>query len=306
MILDRSRPIKFHDKELIEDCRTPNKNIPFDTIFGRCAVFKAHENESLTEVLQPHEKNQMAYVCRYKLVKEATIYRLEPVGWQAGDEELRQADELSDFDTDSQSEPIIMDLNATIEQIHSSYTSDKESVDMQQLLVSPISIVNNTVRKAHRNQNNMKSANKRSSPDAALDTQNVSPSKRNKLTDEYDSYMESESPADRTGKYASPARNQMEKVKKNLSNFLEDTSADLDDTPSTPYEPHLHSNNPMKMTLRKKTNEAKTPLKERNDNTETTYDYSNTVGTPITSANRTILKQSYSTRSKCFFAVNIG
>lgn len=286
---------------------------------GKCSVFKAREHESVTELLRARKKYPMAYVCRYKLVKEKFGYRLEAVSWRPGEEELHMlADEFSDFDeqtvhtdTDTQSEPIV-DLNATIEQIHLSLTSDdnKSSGDIEQpppqQQVSPIRIVNNTVYKAKRTQNKMKSDSKRSSPDATLDNQDVSPSKRNKSNDEYDSDEMLKSPKNRTGKYSSPALDQMEKVKKNLnrSSFIsiDDVSIDvidMDETPSTPYVREYKDDNLMKMTLRKQSKEPKTPLKERNDNTVNNQELTRTSERPLNLALHTIMKPTQpSTRSK--------
>lgn len=288
---NRYHSIKFHDKELIEDSTTSD-NIPYDRILGKCAVFKAREHESLTELLQTDVKYPMAYVYRYKLVKDASSYRLEPVSWQADEEERRQVDEFSDFDTDTQSEPIL-DLNAAIEQIHRSFTNDSECGAIPQLQVSPFRIVNNTVCKATRNRIKTKADQKRSSPDAAQYNADVSPSKRNKLTDEYDSDIIEASPNNRTGKYLSPALDQMKKVKRNLSDVI---SSNLDAT----YDCVNNDKDPMKVTLRKKSNETKTPLKERNENTVKLQELSRASETPINSPRRTILRPSDSTRSKQF------
>lgn len=56
--------INFHKQELIEDC-LKSKNIPFNAISGKCIVFKAHENESVDEVLQNYKKVDMLRVCLY-------------------------------------------------------------------------------------------------------------------------------------------------------------------------------------------------------------------------------------------------
>lgn len=314
---ENGSPIKLKENELIEDA-TESKNIPYNTIFGKCAVFKAHEHDSLSELLQTRRKSSMAYVCRYKLVKENLGYRLEPVSWQPGDEERVHADEFSDFDeqnahtdTDTQSESIL-DLNATIEQIHLNLTNDDTEQNpasssqppLPPQLVSPLRISNkNKVYKAKRTENNkVKSDNKRSSPDATLPNNDVSPSKRNKLNDNCKSYEMIESPMNRTGKYLSPAIDQMKKIKKNLnrSSFMTDTSMDIDmdETPSSPYVREYSEDNPMKMTLRKESKGPKTPLKERNDNTAADHESTKASDTPLNYAQHTIMKSTHRTRSK--------
>lgn len=298
-------PIKFRDNEVIEDT-TKSVNIPYNTIFGKCTVLKARENDSL--IVRPHRKDPMAYVCRYKLVKEKEIYRLEPLSWQPGEEELRMhADEYSDFDeqnvhtdTDTQSEAIL-DLDATIEQIHSNLTND----DIEQLppspqLVSPlrIRISGNMKYKAIRTQSNkVTSHNKRSSPDATLGNGDVSPSKRNKSNGNCESSEVHESPKNRS--YSSPAFDKMEKIRKNLnqSSFMADESMDLDETPGSPYVLY-RDDHPLKMTLRKESKGPKTPLKERNENTVNSHELTKTSDTPFNLAQHEIMKSTHCTRSK--------
>lgn len=304
------RPIKFHASELIEDS-TKSENILFNKILTACVVFKARENEMLSE-LPAHPMKPMAYVCRYKLVRETCGYRLEPISWLPDEEYRRCADEFSDFDeqnavytdTDTQSESVV-DLNATIEQIHRQIVltngtenddSDSEQAPQQRQQVSPIRIIKNRVYKSTKSQTKSGSENKRASPDASLDNHDVSPSKRNKLTDELASYKSFESPQTRTrSQYLSPAIDQMKKVKKNLSrsSFLADESMEMDDTQSTSIDMDESQNSPyfvsetaeMKMKLSKQT-----PLKERNDNTVNSLQLTKTAGTPVSVAKRSIMK----------------
>lgn len=300
-------PLKFHPRELIEN-GIEGQNIEYNTIVGKCVVFKVRENESVTEPLRVRGQKSMAYVCRYKLVKESVSgYRLEPVSWLPGDDERQCAEEFSDFDdqnvytdTDTQSEPIV-DLNETIEQIRLSL----QNGHIARRQVSPIRIVNNshgrTVCKSTKDHNQMTVHNKRASPDASTVNQDVSPNKRNKLTHDHSSYDTLDSPQNRTGRqYASPAIHKMKQVKKNLnrSSFLLDTncSIDMDETPTSPYDVReFDKNEPLKMTLRKKSHDAKTPLKEHNDNAVNTPQKAKVLDTPINVAQRSIMK---SLRSK--------
>lgn len=287
---------------MIEDT-TKSENIEKKRIFEKCAVIKAHEHESVAELLQNRRKASMAYVCRYKLLKDRKGYRLEPVSWQQGEEEQRDAIE-SDYDeqngytdTDTQSEAVV-DLNATIEQIHLSYTND----DIEQQ--SPRKVSSRIDYRAIRTQNHkVKSDNKRASPDATSANQDVSPSKRNKLNDDYDSRETLESPENRMGKYTSPALDQMKKIRKNLSiGFTTDASMDVDEseTPDSPYVPeYKNSDNVMKMTIRKESKKGqKTPLKERNDNTARSQELEKASETPFNVARREMTKSTQRTRSK--------
>lgn len=304
------RRIKFHASELIEDS-TKSENIPFNRIMATCAVCKARENEILS--LSTHPKKPIAYVCRYKLVRETCGYRLEPIRWLPDEEDRRCADEFSDFDeqnavytdTDTQSETVV-DLNATLEQIHrrmvltnSTENDDSDSEQAPPQLVSPIRIINNRVYKSNKSQTKSESENKRSSPDASLENHDVSPSKRNKLTDELTSYKSFESPQTRTrSQYSSPAIDQMKKVKKNLSrsSFAADEHMEVDNTQSTSinmdesqnslyFVSEANKEEPTKMTLRKQT-----PLKERNENTVIGAQLTKTAGTPVSVAKRSIMK----------------
>lgn len=303
--------LKFHAKELIEDSTT-SENIPYDMILGKCAVFKAHENESVSELLQNKKKYAMAYVCRYKLVKETFGYRLEPVGWQPGEDEFRMhADEYSDMDdqhmhtdTDTQSE-LIVDLNEAIDRIELSLHDDTETDSVVKKAsppqrVSPICIVNKMVCKSTRNQNKIRSGDKRPSPDGKIDNQDVSPSKRNKLIEKHNGHLTHDSPENQTSTYLSPAQDRMEKVRKNLnrSSFMADAPTDMNETPCSPYDSIINDKDPTKMMLRKKSTELKTPLKERNENTVKSQDVTRAAETPISVAHRNILKSENSTRSE--------
>lgn len=81
---DTGTEIQFHKSELIEDCLKP-KNISLNAICGKCTILKAHENDSVEEILRLNKTSRMAYVCRYKLVKEGT-YKLVPVSGQPNEE----------------------------------------------------------------------------------------------------------------------------------------------------------------------------------------------------------------------------
>lgn len=295
---ENGSPIKFYGNEVIEN-PTKSENIERKRIFQRCTVIKARENESLAELLQNRKIDSMAYICRYKLVRDKQGYRLEAVDWQLGEDDQRALE--SDFDdqnaytdTDSQSEAVL-DLNATLDQIHLNLTND----DVEQ--PSPHK---NLDYRANRTQSNKaKSDNKRSSPDASLGNQDVSPSKRNKLNDAYECRETLDSPEIRSGNYLlSPAVDKMKKIRKNLNRSIgfADTSMDVDsDVPGSPYVIDK-LDNPMKMTLRKesKRESKKTPLKERNDNTVSSHELEKTVEMPFNVAQREISKVTQRTRSK--------
>lgn len=228
-----------------------SKNISFHAICGPAKVIKAHENETLNDI-QQHKKCPMAYICRYKLVRE-TVYKLIPVSWQPGEEELRHTADFSDFDeqnmytdTDDQSETVL-DLCAEINQLHTSLTTTNGSP-----LVSPFKIVNKTVQKVERPRS--QSNKKRASPDLTLDDHSVSPSKRNKLIDESNYGLES--PMTRNGKISSPAPNQMNKVKKNLNDSF--TVTKDDETESPMFTSRINEEEPTKMRILRERNENKT------------------------------------------------
>lgn len=224
----------------------------------------------MDEVLQSYKEadKMMPYVCRYKLVKE-TIYKLVPVSWQPGEEELRQTAEFSDFDdrnmytdTDDQSEAVC-DLNESIHQLHLSLIESNGPSKT----VTPIKIMKNAVHKVTRSQS--QSSKKRSSPDASLNNDDVSPSKRNKLRDE--SSYAFESPVTQNDKHSSPAQIKMDRAKKNLND-----SFTMDEEPRSPYTSIIDEKEPLKMVFSKRPK----PLQERNDiatqsprtrNTEPTY-----------------------------------
>lgn len=240
--------IKFVRNELIENCRE-SKNIALHAICGPAKVIKAHENETLNDI-QQHKKYPMAYICRYKLVRE-TIYKLVPVSWQPGEEELRHTADFSDFDeqnmytdTDDQSETVL-NLCDEINQLHTSLTATAGSP-----LVSPFKIVKNSVQKVARNQ----SSKKRSSPDPTLDDHSVSPSKRNKLIN--DSNYGLESPTTRNSKILSPAPHQLNKAKKNLNDSFTVTNDDESQSPM--FTSKINEEEPMKMRILRERNENKT------------------------------------------------
>lgn len=263
---DTGLRIRFHEKELIEDS-VKSTNIELKSICGKCIVFKAHENESMIEILQRNNKsNLMAYVCRYKLVKE-TIYKLVPVGWQPGEEEAaRNSGEMTDTDfyTDTEDQTSeVATLSEKLDQLHTSLTMDcdelngnsNEKSSITPKLVSPFKIVNNSVHKITRSQNQTSPSNKRTSPDAGKDNEDVSPSKRNKLIDD----SNNETPGAQKGKYESPVQKQMLKIKKNLNASFIDLEIQ-----SSPYESTVNPDKPLKITLSKAN---KRILGEKNENT---------------------------------------
>lgn len=259
---DTGIKIKFHKNELIENC-TKSKNISLDAIYGKCTVIKAHENDSVAEILQLKKADQMAYVCRYKLVRE-TIYKLVPVSWLPGEEEMRHAAEMSDFDdpnlftdTDDQSETVI-DLSATINQLHLSLTeacaTEANSNKTRAQLVSPIKIFKNEIQKGTRTRNQLSLNKKRSSPESQSKNEDVSPSKKNKLNDV--SHI-LESPSNRSGTLVTPPQCKMNKIKKDLNESFKNLHDELEGRPSLSYKSNL---NGLKMTL------SKEPLREHNGN----------------------------------------
>lgn len=246
---DIGAKIKFYANELIEDGRKSN-NIQLSTICGKCMVIKAHENDSVIEILETNQKYQMAYVCRYKLVKE-TIYKLVPVSWQPGEEEGTMTD--NENCTDNEDCPDMVSLSAVIDELHLSLTSNKDDTA---LVVSPIKIVNNSVQKV-RNRKKI-TPNKRTSPDADKHNEDVSPNKRNKLN--HRTYHELASPDARNRKYNSPGGRSMEKVRKDLSESFSQ-SPGPDDQQQAPYTSKIIAKDSLKMIL------SKGVLRERNENT---------------------------------------
>lgn len=242
---DAGLKIKFHRKELIESCDA--NNIKLNEICGKCKVLKAHENDSLTEILdRSSKKYPMAYVCRYRLVIEKN-YKLVPVSWLPGEEEID--DDISDADglTDTEDHnENVCNLSATIDELHLSLIADNRDK-----LVSPIKIVNKSVQKVPRTRNQLSPNKKRASPDAARTNNDVSPSKRSKFDSNYDS------PHTRNGKIASPAQKEMNKIKKNLNDSF--TDIECDDDPKSPF--YVKDNKALKITLAKVG-----PLREHNDN----------------------------------------
>ncbi|XP_055311116.1 origin recognition complex subunit 1 isoform X3 [Sitodiplosis mosellana] len=278
LVSDTGLKINFHSQELIEDV-LESKNIDLSLICGKCMVFKAHENDSIADILQRNRKlHPMAYVCRYKLVKE-TIYKLVPVSWQPGEEEEaeRNSGEMTDMecytDTEDQASEAMPSLNESldkiIEQLNSTSVEPKKSV-----------------QKATRTQNQT-SPNKRASPDAGKDNEEVSPSKRNKLTGN-SNYG---TPGTRNGKYESPAQKQMSKIKKNLNDSFTEA---LQDHPSSPYETTMNPKEPLKLTFSKGN---KKPLTEKNENTMQSPMNKTLISIRGSSKRRSILKNLDSPKS---------
>lgn len=258
---DNGSEIRFHSKELIED-PTTSENVDLSQICGKCKVIKAHENDSVEAKLQSATRSattQMAYVCRYKLVKK-TCYKLVPVSWLPGEEEMCQTDDTC-TDTDGES---VCDLNTKIEQIHLSLKT-----------VSPFKIVDNKVKRLTRiSTRGHSSPPKRASPDATSENENVSPNKRGRLRSEY------ETPAGRNGRYASPSHVSLTKAKKNLKNSFTQSPSQEDEQPYTSIASVV---NPLKMVIsRTQTTRA---LKENN--------FSNTPST-----RRSMLKKPDAAQSK--------
>lgn len=242
---DSGLKIKFYKHELIESC--DSSNIKLNEICGKCTVLKAHENDSVTETLaRSNKKYPMAYVCRYRLVIEKN-YKLVPVSWVPGEEEI--GGEISDADgfTDAEDHnENVCNLSATINELHLSLIEGNRDK-----LVSPIKIVNKSVQKVPRIRNQLSPSKKRTSPDAKKPNNDVSPNKRSKPGSDY------ESPNTRGGKIASPAQKEMNKIRKNLNDSFND--AELDDDPKSPF--YIKDNAPLKITLAKGR-----PLREHNDN----------------------------------------
>lgn len=243
--------IKFHAKELIEN--TESENIELKKIGGPCKVLKGKEYDSVSNILESYKNgNSMAYVCRYKLVKK-TSYKLVPVDWSPGEDEMYDTD--LNTDTEDQSEAM-RSLSSHIDELHLSLTS--EDNDIKTKSVTPIKILNKS--KVIRSYDNTKTSpsNKRASPDNAHDSYDVSPSKRNKLIDT----PRLESPATRNGKYVSPTQKKMESIRKNLN-----SSFGAEDHLS-PYE--MQKKSDTKIVIKKKgvlteqnSNEPQTPRLRR-------------------------------------------
>lgn len=306
LVSDTGLKIKFNQKELIED-GVKSSNIELKSICGKCIVFKAHENDSVIEILQRNKKSYpMAYVCRYKLVKE-TIYKLVPVSWQPGEEEAtRNSDEMTDTDfyTDTEDQASeVATLSEKLDQLHTSLTMDcdelngnsNEKSSITSKLVSPFKIVNNSVQKVTRYRNHTSPSYKRASPDAGNDNEDVSPSKRNKLI--HDS--NNETPGARKGEYESPAQKQMLKIKKNLNHSFTDSEVS-----SSPYQSTVNPEKPLKITLCKTKTRI---LLEKNENTMKSP-LNKTIYTPAheNHVRRSIMKDPNSAKSvykfsfKCF------
>lgn len=286
-VSDSGLKIKFNQNELIENCMA-SKNISFHAICGPAHVYKAHENETLNDIL-PYRKHPMAYIFRYKLIKEIS-YKLVPVSWLPGEEELRQTDDFSDIDeqnmytdTDDQSEAVA-DLSAKINQLHTSFTKTDESP-----LVSPIKIVNNAVLKVTRSHS--KSSKKRASPDLTVKNPDVSPSKRNKLLN--NSNYTFESPTIGNGRLSSPAQSEMNKIRKNLNQTFTETDDDLH------FVSKINEEQPLKLLLTKESFKPAQILRERNENTtQNSQKTNNEVAHHI--LRRSILKNPDSEKSECF------
>lgn len=297
--------IKFHEKELIED-GSKSENIEISRILGTCMVCKAHEYDSLDDILQENNTFPMAYVCRYKLVKE-TIYKLVPVSWQPGEEEnefghhMGNMTDMEYTDSEDQASEPITSLSESIDKLCeemdiSSVSKPKDShksIDKLNIcspLVSPIKIVNNTVQKAIRTRNHQTSPNKRASSDAGKDNADVSPSKRNKKINK----ANNETTSDKQKRlYESPAQNKMLKAKKNLNNSFTEAS---NEPPSSPYESKLNPQQPLKITLSKGNKKV---LTEKNENTICQSPLNRTVMELRDGGNRrSILKTQDSPRSE--------
>lgn len=284
LISESGLQIKFHNRELIE-YGLENENVELDKICGVCQIIEAHENDSVAEILKRKKKEQMAYVCRYKLVKQ-TIYKLVPVKRCSEGEDT--GTEMSDADllTDNEDHHDVLNISAKIDELFIA-TVEKKEANIEALLVSPIKIVANKVEKITRTRSSHISPNKkRASPDAKEANNEVSPSKRNKLND----VSNFESPGAQRDKYVSPAQKKMISIKKNLS----ESFTDSEDPPKSPYSSKINSKEPTKLTILKKT------LRERNDNITVSP---MAIGTPSKrdDLRRSILKAPDSARSKQSF-----
>lgn len=245
--------IKLHKQEVIEG--SESANIQLSAIIGKCMVIKGHENESLNEVLPSNENNSMAYICRYKLVKE-TIYKLVPVSWQPGEEEMRHSGDMTDDEdvfTDAEDLNKTLNLSDEIDEIESSLRESMNSICIDEKTVSPIKIVNQQI--VLRSQNK-----KRSSPDANKPNKDVSPSKRNKTNTNGSQFGSIDSPGSRSTRYQSPAQSKMTRIKKNLNDSFREAHSDVEDSPASPYRSEMLANGTIKLTKSSKV------LQERNEN----------------------------------------
>lgn len=251
-------------------------NIELDTICGNCQIIKAHENDSVANIIGRKKKStKMAYVCRYKLVKETT-YKLVPVcRWSEDDETGTEMSDVDVFtDNEDQKDLINIDLSAQINKLHVQITNNvkiKQENVLQQL-VSPIKISNNKVHRVPRSQ--LSPNKKRVSPDANKTNNDISPTKRNKLND----LSNFESPDARRAKYQSPEQKKMSSIKKNLTNSF----ADAPPKSTVKYTSKINSKEPLKLKFTKGVNENTGP---------------NTNHTPI-DHRRSILKAPDSAKSK--------
>lgn len=260
--------IKFHKNELIEN-RLESGNIELSQTIGKCKVVKARENESMKEILSSNENTPMAYICRYKLVRE-TVYKLVPVDWLPGEEEMRQSGGMSDDDehlTDAQEHnESVVSLSDSINQLHVSYTEKT---------VSPIKIMNKN--KVVSSRESTTSAKKRSSPDAHKPNNEVSPSKRSKAI-EQTVHLVGDSPGSRNTRFESPTEKRMSRIKKDLNkSFSTDVQSEVEESPRSPYHAKVDAENPLRMQLIKGR-----ILRERNV-------HENRVPSPLAHANGSVV-----------------
>lgn len=272
--------IKFNKGELIENC-FKSENIDLSLVVSKkCTVIKARENETVKT-----NENSMAYICRYKLIKQ-TYYKLVPVDWQPGEEEACFSDDMNDDEEPSEGHnENIMSLNESLDLLEKSLKS-MENLEINEKTVSPIKIKNNKVIRKRD------STKKRSSPDANKDNNDVSPSKRIRPTDN----IALDSPGSRNSRYESPSEKRMSLVKKDLNkSFTTEPISNVEESPRSPYHITAYDiEKPLRMQLTKNR-----VLRERNEGENSTPVSFSTLKDSIASTRqrRSILKGPDSAKS---------
>lgn len=260
--------------------------ISLKTILSVCKVY-----ETIHEFDSAHDP--MAYVCRYKLVKE-TIYKLVPISCERRRQQHDNENHYTDSETQSEAE---YDLNGTIEKLRTSILESNDSNDqtssIRTQLVSPLKIVKSKgALQVKRDQRQSMSSKKRSSPvDTMDDNQDVSPSKRNKRHSHINDDCVLDSPDIGTRKFSSPAQKDMNKIRKNLNDSFTGASFPMDDDATYQIVKEVD----LKVTLRK--DNKKEPLKEHNENTAQ-IPFNGIVDSARYNTRRSILKNPENARDK--------
>lgn len=274
--------IKFNKGELIENS-FKSENIDLESVVSKkCTVIKARENETVKT-----NENSMAYICRYKLIKQ-TYYKLVPVDWQPGEEEACYSDDMNDDEEPSEGHnENVMSLNESLDLLEKSLKS-MENLEINEKTVSPIKIKNNRVIRSRD------STKKRSSPDTNKDNNEVSPSKRIRATDNINNAFDS--PGGRNSRYESPSEKRMSLVKKDLNkSFTTEPLSNVEDSPRSPYHITAYDiEKPLRMQLTKNR-----VLRERNEGENSTPVSFSTLkeSIPATRQRRSILKGPDSAKS---------